>query len=91
MIWAMPERKRFFPVDVFPKHDDAAVAMIIRYCANIQILCHHSEHNHQNGAAGSLASLLSDIVLCPTELVKCKLQVNLMILFLSDYLWLSDD
>jgi len=28
----------------------------------------------QNGAAGSLASLLSDIVLCPTELVKCKLQ-----------------
>ena len=65
--------------------------MIIRYCANIQILCHHSEHNHQNGAAGSLASLLSDIVLCPTELVKCKLQVDLMILFISDYLWLSID
>jgi len=28
----------------------------------------------QDGAAGSLASLLPDIVLCPTELVKCKLQ-----------------
>ena len=45
---------------------------------------HNADHDHdQNGAAGSLASLLSDIVLCPTELVKCKLQVMMTILILK--------
>ncbi len=43
----------------------------------------------KNGLAGFCAAFFSSLVLCPTELVKCKLQVRIFSALFACNLWVS--
>jgi solute carrier family 25 ornithine transporter 2/15 len=55
-------------------------------CQNLICLLNNKTHNEQltsveNMAAGSLAAIFASLALCPTELVKCRIQtMNEMLL-----------
>jgi len=59
--------------------ENGVLFMAYGKCQNLICLLNNKTHNEQltsieNMAAGSLAAGFASLVLCPTELVKCRIQ-----------------
>ena len=74
--------KELFSDTIFQVSENAVLFMAYGCCQKVMLqFSHHHDVKDlsllQNATAGGLAAFWSSLVLCPTELIKCRLQVGI--------------